>query len=106
MQHVSSIFRFLNNKYILAVIVFVVWISFFDRNDLLTQSDRKKELKKLETNKAYYEEQIASTKKELQELENDPAVLERFARENFYLKRPEEQVFIVVDTAAAKNLEN
>lgn len=102
MQQVANIIGFLKNKYILAVLVFVVWISFFDRNDLLTQSDRKKELLKLETNQKYYEEQIASTKKELQELEHDPAVLERFARENFYLKRPEEQVFIIVDSAAQK----
>jgi cell division protein DivIC len=102
MQHVGTILRILRNKYILSVLVFIVWISFFDHNDLLTQSDRKKELQKLEANKAYYEEQIASTKKELQQLENDPAVLERFARENFYLKHPEEQVFIVVDTTSEK----
>jgi cell division protein DivIC len=106
MQQVSMVLGYLKNKYLLSVLVFVVWISFFDRNDLLTQSDRKKELRKLETNAAYYEEQIAGTKKELEQLENDPAVLEKFARENFYLKRPEEQVFIIVDTAAQNKVEN
>jgi cell division protein DivIC len=97
------VIRGVRNKYVLTIIVFVTWISFFDHNDLFTQLDRKKELTKLEASKAYYEEQIASTQKELQELENDQAVLEKFARENFYLKKPGEQVFIVVDSTAEKS---
>lgn len=97
MQHVNFIWSLLRNKYLVALAVFTVWISFFDRNDLFTQWDRKQELEKLEKSKAYYEEQIISTQKELDELQNNPAALEKFARENFYLKRPEEQVFIVTE---------
>ncbi|WP_207491917.1 FtsB family cell division protein [Aridibaculum aurantiacum] len=96
MQKLSFVFSMIKNKYLLSVLVFVVWISFFDRNDLFTQWERKNELEKLETSKAYYEAEIISTEKELAELQNNPAALEKFARENFYLKRPEEQVFIVV----------
>jgi cell division protein FtsB len=82
--------------------VFVVWISFFDRNDLITQYDRKKELEKLETSKDYYEKEIATTKKELTDLNNNPAILEKLAREKFFLKRPNEEVFIVEDTIVEK----
>jgi len=106
MSRLSSIYHFFRNKYILSLVVFVVWICFFDHNDLLTQADRKRELTKLETTTTYYEEQIAVTKKDLQRLENDPAVLEKFARENFYLKRPGEQVFVIVDTSAGKKSAN
>ncbi len=86
-----------------ALLVFVVWISFFDRNDLFTQWDRKQELKKLETSKLYYETEIASTKKDLMDLNNNPAILEKFAREKFYLKRPNEEIFIVDDSDVEKN---
>jgi cell division protein DivIC len=103
MQHISFIFRLIKNKYVLALTAFVVWLSFFDHNDLFTQWERKKELQKLEGTSAYYEGEINSTKKELANLENDPAVLEKFARENFYLKKPEEQVFIIVDSTVTKN---
>jgi len=95
MQKLSGILHLLQNKYLISVVVFAIWISFFDRNDLFTQWERKKELQKLETSKIYYETEIASTKTELTELQNNPAALEKFARENFYLKRPEEQVFII-----------
>ena len=95
MQKLSGFLQIIQNKFLISVVVFAVWISFFDRNDLFTQWERKKELQKLEASKIYYESEIASTQKELTELQNNPAALEKFARENFYLKRPEEQIFII-----------
>lgn len=98
----GSILKILRNKYISSVIIFAVWISFFDRNDLFTQLDRKHELNKLETSKAFYEKEIAGTKKDLMDLNNNPAVLEKFAREKFYLKKTNEQIFIVEDSSKEK----
>lgn len=91
------------NKYFLSVIVFVVWVSFFDRNDLFTQWDRKQELQRLETSTAFYEKEIANTKKELMDLNNNPITLEKFAREKFYLKRPNEEIFLINDSTDEKN---
>lgn len=99
----SGVLKVLKNKYITSIIVFIVWISFFDRNDLLTQWDRKQELHKLETSKAFYEKEIATTKKDLMDLNNNPAVLEKFAREKFYLKKPNEEIFIIDDSTKEKN---
>ena len=70
---------------------------------MITQWDRKKELQKLQTSKAYYEQEIKTTKKELADLERDTKVLEKFSREKFFLKRPNEDVFIVVDSANLNN---
>ena len=70
---------------------------------MITQWDRKKELQKLETSKAYYETEIKSTQKELADLERDTRVLEKFARERFFLKRPNEDVFIIIDSMEVKN---
>src|SRR3954447_105809 len=98
----AGIFKILRNKYIASIIVFVVWIAFCDRNDLLTQWDRKNELQKLETSKKFYEEEIANTKKDLLELNNNPAILEKFAREKFYLKRPNEEIFLIDSTSDEK----
>lgn len=82
--------------------IFVVWVSFFDRNDLFTQYDRKQELQKLETSAEFYEKEILTTKKDLMELNTNPAVMEKFAREKFYLKRPNEEIFLVTDSAVEK----
>lgn len=99
----SFFFKIIRNKYALSFIVFTIWISFFDRNDLITQWDRKQELQKLETSASFYEKEIATTKKDLIDLNNKPAILEKFAREKFYLKRPNEDLFLVNDSADKKN---
>jgi len=103
MKRFSPILTLFRNKYILASVSFIVWISFFDRNDLFTQYDRKKELQKLEKSKEYYVTEINSTKKELNDLNNNPVVLEKLAREKFFLKRSNEEIFIVEDSTAKKS---
>ena len=103
MKSLSGILNIVGNKYLLSLTVFLVWISFFDRNDLFTQYDRKQELKKLETSKGFYEQEIKETQKNLTELNNDPAILEKMARENFFMKRNGEEVFIVIDSNENKN---
>ena len=90
------------NKYVISVMAFIVWILFFDRNDLLTQLSRKQELHKLEYSASFYETEIATTKKDLIDLNNKPAILEKFAREKFYLKRSNEDVFLADDSSDYK----
>lgn len=91
------IFKVLKNKYVIAIVAFIVWILFFDRNDLFTQWERKTELNKLETSKEYYQGEITSIKKELVDLDGNPEILEKIAREKFFLKKVNEDVFIVED---------
>lgn len=97
-----KIFKISRNKYVISVIAFIVWILFFDRNDLFTQWSRKKELQKLEYSASFYQTEIANTKKDLLDLNNKPAILEKFAREKFYLKRPNEDIFLVNDSTDNK----
>ena len=103
MKKFSPYISLLKKKYFISALVFIVWVSFIDRNDLFTQYDRKQELIKLETSKNYYQAEIANTKKELQDLTNNATVLEKIAREKFFLKRPNEDVFIIEDSTI-KNL--
>jgi len=98
MIRLSLFLKILKNKYTITIIVFVIWILFFDRNDLFTQWDRKQELQKLETSTSFYEKEIANTRKDLMDLNNKPAILEKLARENFYLKRTNEDIFLVTDS--------
>lgn len=94
----SHIPGFLKNKYILTLLFFAVWMVFFDDRDIITTHFRyKKELRNLEDSKAYYQEQIAETRKELEQLKNDPQTLERYARERYRMKRAEEDLYIIED---------
>lgn len=99
MQNIlSHIPAYLKNKYLLAVLLFAVWMVFFDDRDIITTHFRyKKELRNLEESKEYYQQQIANTRAELQLLEKDPITLERYARERYRMKRANEDVYIIED---------
>jgi cell division protein FtsB len=68
---------------------------FIDRNDIFNQLQRKKQLNELLESKKYYQQQIEQTKKNLADLQNNAAALEKYAREKYLLKRDNEDVFVV-----------
>lgn len=95
MQLFNKIAPWLKSKYTLTLLGFVVWLLFFDHNDILTQFERRSELHQLEKGKEYYHEQIEGIRKDLSELDNNPASLEKAAREKFMMKRDDEELFII-----------
>jgi cell division protein FtsB len=96
----KKITTILTNKYLLGGIFFIVWMFFFDQRDYFQQKERMAELEKLEAKKKYYQEQIEKAKQELTDLQNDPAALEKFARERYLMKRDGEDVYIIEDSLA------
>jgi len=86
----------LKNKYLLTAAGFTLWILFFDDRDFITTHFRHaEELKRLEASKKYYQEQIAATQKELQQLKSNPETIEKYAREKYLMKRDNEDVFLI-----------
>lgn len=84
----------LRNKYFLVLVVFFGWLIFFDTHDVLTQWRLQQSLHKLEQDKIYYEEKIEEVKKDKRDIENNK---EKFAREHYYMKKSNEDVFIIVE---------
>jgi len=93
MKRLLSILR---NKYIITSILFVLWILFFDRNDLMMQYQYWNQLQKLEAEKEFYSQEIAKTRKDLDELNTNPAMLEKFAREKYLMKKANEDIFVII----------
>lgn len=91
----------LTNKYLLAFIAFTVWMLFFDDRDFVTTHVRyPKELNELKESKAYYQEQIKTTREELKQLKLNAATIEKYAREHFLMKRDNEDLFIISEESA------
>ncbi|HWB93634.1 MAG TPA: septum formation initiator family protein [Puia sp.] len=96
MKLLTRIPAWIKNKYFLTTVGFVVWVMFFDTRDFITSHFRERaELTKLEKSKQYYEQQIAVTKQELDQLKTDPALLEKYAREKYLMKRDNEDLFLI-----------
>ena len=94
---IKRIPNWLKNKYAFSILVFVVWLSYFDQNDMITQYSYRSVLKGLESEKEYFTKEIDKTRQELDDLTKNPATLEKFARENYYMKKENEEVFIFTE---------
>lgn len=86
--------NWLKNKYMLTIVIFFVFLFFFDQNNLLTQYAYQTQLNTLKSEKAYFNEEIKKTRNELEELTTNPVSLEKFAREQYYMKKDSEEVFV------------
>ena len=90
--------KFLRNRYAVAVVVLVGWITFFDQGDIWTTWKNSRELGHMRDQQAWYTEEIARTKEHLHELNSDKVLLEKFARERYLMKRDNEDIFVLVET--------
>lgn len=88
--------KMLKNKYILAAGALAVWMLFFDDRDVITTHFRQRhELEKLEESRAWYQQEIIKTRQELDQLRSNPAILEKYAREKYRMKKDNEDLFVI-----------
>jgi cell division protein DivIC len=86
----------IRNKYILTIIIFVIWLLLFDSNNLIARYKDLRELHKLKTDREYYMNRIEEDKKKLHELKTDNHNLEKFAREQYHMKKADEDLYIIL----------
>jgi cell division protein FtsB len=86
----------LRNRYGVAVLALIVWITFFDQSDAWTTFKNQRELSRMEEQKDWYRAEIDRTKEQLHELSSDKELLEKFARERYLMKRENEDIFVLV----------
>ena len=87
--------RFTRSFYFLASFVFLAWMLFVDSNDLLSRFKLGGRLRTLEGEKSYYQQKIKEVEKDREELMTNKALLEKFAREKYLMKKETEDVFII-----------
>ena len=92
----SKLLKLFKNKYFVTTFAFVVWMLFFDKNDVLSQYEYRSEVKKLETEKEFYSREIEIIKKDLNELGSNLNTAEKFAREKYFMKKDNEDVFVII----------
>ena len=96
MKVVNFVIAKLRNKYLFSVLFFIVWLSFFDKNDFISQYTYRKQLTGLRAEKQYYLDEIKKNKEDFRNLMGNPANLEKFAREKYFMKKDDEDIFLIV----------
>ena len=104
-------FRFINripallrNKYILTLVIFIIWLILLDTNNLIDRYRQVTELRKLRQEKEYLVKKIEEDKKMLRELKTDNDNLEKFAREQYRMKSKDEDLYIILTPQEDRNI--
>ncbi len=93
----KRLIRILYNKFFLVVLFFLAWITFFDSNNLISRLKVNKELRQMKQQKEYYLQEIAINKQIREQLTRDMDAIERYGREQYLMKRDQEDVFLIIN---------
>jgi cell division protein FtsB len=96
MKRMKKAMPYFKNKYIVVTVLVVVWVLFFDKNDVLSQFDLTRQVNKLRAEKNYFTNEIRKNKFDMMELQTNPKNLEKFARENYLMKKDNEVIYVLV----------
>ncbi|MBS1779144.1 MAG: septum formation initiator family protein [Bacteroidetes bacterium] len=91
----KKVFSIVANKFVLTGVAFALWMLFFDQNDIISMKERRQELQSTKDHIAYLNGEIARMEKEQEEITGNPQKLEQYAREQYHLKRDNEDVYII-----------
>ncbi|MFM1876894.1 MAG: hypothetical protein RL266_2631 [Bacteroidota bacterium] len=76
------------------MLLFLVWMTFFDENNFISQVKNQIKLAELEVDKEHYVKEIAESAENLRLLQQDKELLEKFARERYLMKKENEEIFV------------
>jgi len=86
----------MRNKYFVISASFVVWICLFDQNNLFFHHELSEQEEELEIKRDHYQQEIANSKEFMAKL-NDSTYIEKYARENFRMKKDDEDIYVVIE---------
>jgi cell division protein DivIC len=99
LQHIPS---WLKNKYLIAGTAFIVWIFFFDPKDIPSTINRIETYSKLQKNEQHMNKLIVETSKDRNLLKTNSQTIEKYARENYMMKKDNEDLFIINTPSESK----
>jgi cell division protein FtsB len=85
------------NKYFVTLLAFIVWIGLFDENNLIERYRLASKIRTANMQKEHYIEEIEQNRRKLDELKGSRENLEKFAREQYLMKKRDEVIFVIED---------
>lgn len=104
-EQMKRVVPVIKNKYFIATVLFLAWLTFFDKNDFFSQYEYRQKLKDQENDKKYYLDEIQKNRKDMNELMTNPKNLEKFAREKYLMKKDNEDIFVILQKDSVKPTE-
>ncbi|OYX17326.1 MAG: septum formation initiator [Algoriphagus sp. 32-45-6] len=93
----KRILKYGSNFYIVSMLLFLAWMLFIDSNSIITHVRLTQKLFDLEDQKEFYQEKKKQIQAEREELLSNSELLEKFARERYLMKKPTEDLYVIVE---------
>jgi len=103
-KYIDKIPPAFRNKYLLTIVIFVVWVLLLDSNNLVARYKDLMVLRKLRHDREYYSRRIEEDRQKLLELKTDNQNLEKFAREQFKMKKADEDLYLILTPSEDRKL--
>ncbi|WP_185852862.1 FtsB family cell division protein [Blattabacterium cuenoti] len=88
--------KIFKSKYFWISLFFFIWMFFFDTNSLVLHWKFKKNINKMISDRDSLKRKIFLERNHLKKLNTDPKYLEKLAREKFYMKKEDEDLFVII----------
>ncbi len=96
-KHKHWLFSLFGEFYTWTLVAWIFWVVFLDNNNVKVVFNNRMEMKKLEKERDILLEKIVLKKKERSEVFGNSKLLEKWAREKYFMRRPNEEVYVIVD---------
>ena len=83
------------NKYLIVFMLFAVFVTFFDEHNLVDRWKSRQRINQYEEELKYYQNEINTIRQKKNELQSNKENLEKFAREQYLMKKENEDIFII-----------
>ena len=90
----NGLLKLIKSTYGIIIVLFIIWMIFFDSNSFIIHNELNNDINELNDQKSYYEKEIAKDNIELQLIQSDSG-LEKYAREKLYMKKDNEEIFLI-----------
>jgi cell division protein FtsB len=84
-------------KYIVVALIAVVLIGFVDENSVWNHMRNKQRISDLEDEIEQYNERFREDQEKIRTLDSNPKAIEKIARERYFMKADDEDVFVLSD---------
>ncbi|WP_321517021.1 septum formation initiator family protein [Marinifilum fragile] len=88
--------QIIRSKYVITFLIFYVWVFFGDQHSIWERKENESKIEVLKKEKAYFLNEIEKDKKRIHELKTNKENLEKFAREQYLMKKENEDIFIFI----------
>lgn len=97
MNNLKRYLKIFKNFYLVVGGAALVWMLFFDRYNVVARIETQVRIGQLESDLDFYQQEKARIEEARSVLENSPQELEKYAREEFRMKKDNEDLFILTE---------